>query len=599
MFSFSKRLIYAFSNKISGAVSRRRRDTGIVSEYRLIADFNKPDKSLFEIKAESSHNAYLSNGSFVLELKKENCIIWTEIPHIEFNSSIIEAKIRMDSMGGYSSAGIIFHLTENSYYLALVSGKGYFRIDAVRDNAPKALIAWTEISGSDGTNIHLKIISYGACLIFIVNGKWVGEVIDDSISGGHLGFALASYETEGNGSHAETEIVCKAWLDYFSADTRGKTLEEQYKHWTTDSNINAEGRLRLAETFAVMGKSSKSLEQIKKAWECRDEAVRAVSTSASEVRTKKELILAARMSFNLGSYSEAEKYIDSILEQWPQSVEGKAAHAEKIKILEELKRFKELKEFVLSHSKIIGKKIYYYTTLARCYWELKEYDNSAGAWNTAFRMNSKNGVYAVNAANAFELSGKKEEALALFIEAAKIFLARDNQAELAVMMPKLSVLGAENWEARVLAGKWAFSIEDYSNCITEFTTAEKLRLAVKPTPPADPALFYLWGLAEKVNGKIKTAVGLLGKAVKLAPDYGLFRFKLAEFKLASGIKNFDIVGELKLALKSVDDDMIKEMADSAGNLLLNEGDAKNAKFFFNKANQAAAAGNSGKKKNYI
>ncbi|MCL1955300.1 MAG: hypothetical protein FWF68_07535 [Spirochaetes bacterium] len=594
MFPFSKRLIYAFSNKISGTISRRHRDTGIAPEYKLIADFNKPNKSLFEIKSESSHNAYLSNGSLALELKKTNCIVWTEIPHIEFSNHVIEAKIRLDSIGGYSSTGIIFHITEDSYYLALVSSKGYFRIDAVKDNAPKALIAWTEISGFDGTNIHLKIISYDTSLIFIVNDRWVGEAIDDSVSVGHLGFVLASYEAGSN--QAEAKIVCKTWLDYFSADTRSKTLEEQYKYWTTDLNINAVGRLRLAETFAVMGKFSKALEQIKKTWKCRDEAVRAVSTSASEVRTKKELILAARMSFNLGNYNEAEEYIDSILEQWPQSAEGKTAYAEKIKVLNELNKFKELKEFALSHSKVIGKNINYYTMLARCYWELKEYDNSAKTWNKAFRMNSKNGVYAVNAANALELSGKKEEALALFIEAAKIFLAQNNQAELAVIMPKLSALGGKNWEARVLAGKWAFSIEDYSNCITELAAAEKLRLAVKPKPAADPALFYLWGLSEKVNGKNKTAVSLLEKAVKLAPDYGLFRFKLAELKLTSGIKNFDIVSELKLALKSVDDSLIKEMANHAGNLLLSAGDAKNAKFFFAKANQAVGAKNNGKKK---
>jgi len=592
MLSFSKRLIYAFSNKISGTIFRKRGDT---PEYRLIADFNKPDKSLFEIKSETFHNAYLSDGSLAFELKKSNYIAWTEIPNIEFNGHVIEAKIRMDSMGGYSAAGIIFRLNEDSYYLALVSSKGYFRIDVIKDSAPKALIAWSEVSGFDGTNIHLKIITYGDCIIFIVNGKWVGEAVDDSVSAGRLGFVLASYEAAG-GKQAETETVCKAWLDYFSADTRSITLEEQFKYWTTDSNIYAEGRLRLAETFAVMGKFSKALEQIKKTWKCRDEAIKAVSTSAAEVRTKKELILAARMAFNLGLYDEAEGYIDFILEQWPQSAEGRIAHTEKLKILNELNKFKELKKFALRHSGVIELNIDYYTILARCYWKLKEYDDSAKAWNTAFRMNSENGVYASNAANALELSGNKKEALSLFLEAAKVFLAQDNQAELAAIIPKLSVLGGKNWEARALAGKWAFSIEDYSRCIKEFAAAEKLRLEIRPKPAADPALFYLWGLSEKVMGKNRDAIRLLEKAVKLAPDYGLFRFKLAEIKLAAGVKNTDIVSEMKLALKSIDDNLITETANHAGNLLLNAGDAKNAKYFFDRANKAAGAGNSGKKK---
>jgi tetratricopeptide (TPR) repeat protein len=595
MFSFPRRLIYTLSNKFSGTISRL---SGNTAEYRLIADFNKPNKSLFEIKSETFHNAYLSNGSFAFELKKSNYIGWTEIPNIEFSSYVTEAKIRLDSMGGYSSAGIIFRLNEDSYYLALVSNKGYFRIDLVKDNAPKALIAWSEISDFDGTNIHLKIIAYGDCFIFIINGKWVGEAVDDSVSAGRLGFVLASYETaaKDKSNQAETETVCKAWLDYFSTDTRSITLEEQYKYWTTDFNINAKGRLRLAETFAVMGKFSKALEQIKKTWKCRDEAIRAVSTSAAEVKTKKELILAARMAFSLGQYNEAEEYINLILDQWPQSAEGRIAHTEKLKILNELNKFKELKAFALKHSDTIEMNIDYYTILARCYWKLKEYADSAKAWDTAFRMNGENGVYAANAANALELNGKKKEALVFFIKAAKIFLAQDNQAELAVIMPKLSVLGGRNWEARALAGKWAFSIEDYSRCIKEFTAAEKLRLETVPKPAADPAIFYLWGLSENVMGKNKVAIRLLEKAVKLAPDYGLFRFKLAEIKLTAGVKNTDIVSELKLALKSIDGNLTAEMANHAGNLLLNAGDSKNAKYFFDKANKAAEAEKSGKKK---
>jgi len=164
-------------------------------------------------------------------------------------------------------------------------------------------------------------------------------------------------------------------------------------------------------------------------------------------------------------------------------------------------------------------------------------------------------------------------------------------------MPKLSILGGgKNWEVRILAGKWAFSLEDYNRCIKEFTVAEKLRLETRPRPAADPALFYLWGLSENIMGKTKDAIRLLEKAVKLAPDYGLFRFKLTELKLTAGVKNIDIVSELKLALKSIDDNLTAEMANHAGNLVLNAGDAKNAKFFFDKANKAAEAGNNGKKK---
>ena len=595
MFSLSKRLIYVFSNRI------RRRNSEKFSEKKLIIDFAKIKKSPFDIKSESSYNAYLSNGFFEMGLKKPNCIAWVEIPDREYRNHIVEAKISLDSLGGYASTGLMFRMTDNdSYYIALVSGKGYFRLDVVKDNAPRTLIAWTEVSDFDGINIDLNIVTYGANLIFIVNGKWVGETNDDSINSGRLGFVLASYEaavenTDGN------EYTCKARLDYLAIDTRVKAIEENFKKWNDDLSINAKSRLRLAETYAVMGEASKALDQIDRAWKRREEAIRSVSATYTEVRTKKELLLAARMSFHLGQYGEAEEFIDAIMEQCAEdpsklanSIEGREALGEKIKILNELDKFTELKNFALKHFSIINKDVNFYTMLARCYWELKEYNDSAEAWDKAFKMNSETGenigVYAANAANALELTGKKDEALARFLEAGKIFLQLDNRAELAALIPKLVTLGEKNWEARALAGKCAFSIEDYERCEVEFAAANKLRCALRPRPKADPAHYYLWGLVLNMKGRNSAAIRLLQRAVRLAPDYGLFRFKLAEINLTCGKKDEEYTKiaaeELRLALKLMGGGTDGKMANRAGDLLLSAGDPKSAKYFFEEAKKA-------------
>jgi len=475
----------------------------------------------------------------------------------EFEDHIIEAKIRLETLGSYASAGIIFHIMDkDSYYLALVSNKGYFRLDVVKDGSPKTLIAWTDIPDFDKINFRLKIVTCDEFLIFLVNDKWLGEVSDDSASYGGVGFVMASYETDEEkepqnkqqneqqenddqniDSKTETtanenEYVCKAHLEYISIDSRMKSVEDIFTKLTDDININAEGRLRLAETFAVMGESAKALDQISRAWKRRDEVIRTVSAS-SEVRTKKELLLAARMAFRLGQYSKAEEFINAILDQWPDSAEGKIALSEKIKILNELNKFEELNEFFINHPFKIEKDIDYYTLLAKCRWELKNYADSAEAWDMAFAMKKDNGIYAVNAANALEMAGKEDEALLRYITAGKIFLNQDNVPELAALMQKLSVLGKDNWEAHALAGKWAFSMEDYDKSANEFEISHKLRCALRPRPKADPALYYLWGIVFYIKGKIKTAIRLVKRACSLAPDYELFRKKLEELILIS------------------------------------------------------------------
>ena len=468
-------------------------------------------------------------------LRKPNCIAWIDIPENEYQDQIIEAKFRLDSLGGYAAAGIVFRIMdEDSYYMALVSSKGYFRLDVVKNNSPQTLLAWTEISDFNGININMNIITYGTSLILIVNGKWLGEVNDNSIISGRLGFALASYEESKEWTAESRECVCKAMLDYISVDTQFSVIEDSYKKWTNDSNINAEYRLRLAETFAVMNDPIRAMDQINRAWKRRDEVIRSVSAATSEVRTKKELLLAARMSFRLGQFNEAEEFIDLILDQWPDSPEGKLAYSEKLMIMNELNRFTELKKFAVKYSLKIEKDINYYTVIGRCYWNLKKYKESAEAWDKAVEIDSENGVYLIHAANAHEFANFRKKALRRFINAGKIFLNQDNNAGLVALMPKLSTLGRNNWEARAIIGKWAFSTEDYDKSAEEFSAANELRCALKPRPKADPALFYLWGLVYFIKGKNKAAIRLLEKAVKLAPDYELFSTKLEEIKSAYG-----------------------------------------------------------------
>ena len=592
-----KRLMYALSNKIN-------KHSLNVPERKITIDLSGKNRSPFDIKSESSYNANLSKGSLELRLKRSNYIAWVDIPGQEFQDHVIEAKIRLDSLGGYAAAGIIFHIMNDStYYLALVSSKGYFRIDAVENSSPRPLIAWTEISDFDGNDIDLKIITYGANLIFLVNGKWLGETCDNSAAYGRLGFALASYSINDDEKESEEKYTCVAYLDSFSIDTRIKSIEDCFRKWTDDLNINANERLRFTETLAVMGESSKALEQLNRAWKRRDEAISSVATTYTEVRTRKELLLASRLSFSLGNYSEAEMFIDSLLELGAasaicaDSTEVKLAYTEKIKILNELNRFEELKQFVITHPFKINKDIDFYTLTARCYWELKEYKNSAEAWDKSFELESENGVYAANAANAHELAGNKKGAVARYITAGKIFLNQGNNAELEALIPKLLSLGKRNWEAHILAGKWAFSIEDYDKSNEEFSIAHKLRSNLlsdgkhKPRKKADPAAYYLWALVLHIKEKNKDAITLLEKAVELAPDYGLFRFKLAEIKIKSGIIDTKIAEEFKLAFKHLDNDQldaevsVKDMANYAGKLLQSAGDTKNAKYFFNMANE--------------
>jgi tetratricopeptide (TPR) repeat protein len=440
-------------------------------------------------------------------------------------------------------------------YLALVSGRGYFRLDALKDGSPRLLIGWTEVPGLGAEHINLTIIAFGEHLIFLVDSRWIAEIHDPSVPEGRLGFALANYET---GESARTgpapAYTCQARLDFLSVESRIKKVEEYYRKWNDSALVPAESRFRLAETFAALaapgaarGAAAFALDQITRAWKQREEAARSVTATYTETRTRRELLLAARMSARLGRCDEAEEYLDACLEQGRDNPEGEAALAEKTGLLLRLNKFPELKKLVREQI-VRGKKepkgpipqAELYALLAEAHWNLKEYKPAAQAWEKAFGLDKENGLYAVAIARACVLLGKNDEALSRFLEGGRIFLRQDNYEELGALIPKLLSLGERNWEVRALIGKWAYAVGDYEQAESELALSESVRRKLKPRPRADPAVSYLWAMLLVRAGKHREALSFLAEAVQLAPDYGLFHLKLAEVrKLLAGTQHIN------------------------------------------------------------
>ena len=439
---------------------------------KWIADFSKPEKSCFDIKPEISYNAYLEKNTLFLGLKKKNCMAWLETVNRVYVDQVIEARFRFDNHGGYCAAGIMFRITGQGYYIALVSSKGYFRLDAVNNNIPKTLIGWTETpfpeSGAalNESAVNLGIIASGGNLVFLLNDKWIAEANDPSIPGGHLGFVLVSYN-ENSGFSAETQpsmvgegYVCRSWLKYLSVDARTGAAEAEYGKWNESVNVNAESRFRLAESFAALDNFDAAYNQMLKAWRQREEAARSVTATYTDTRAKEELLFAARMATRLGRYAEADEYVEACL-ALDATGDEPILVAERAKIMCAQNKYEDLALLLQQHIKQAETAPEYadipslYALLGHACWNLKDYNAAAAAWNKAFGLDGNNGLYAANAANAYEQMGKNSKALQYNINAAQCFLRQEDYMELGALVPKLLALGKNSREANALAEKWA------------------------------------------------------------------------------------------------------------------------------------------------
>jgi tetratricopeptide (TPR) repeat protein len=615
MFGFSRVLkkIFFFRNK----KRFKNKTSDEIVEEKWFADFSKPNNVRFDIKSEISYDAYIRQEALFLGLKKANCIAWIEAPQYRYRDQVIEARFRLDSGGAYAAAGIMFRMVDDrTYYSVLISSKNYFRLDVLRNGMPFPLIGWTEVPApvqsipvpqetpapeetaarrgapffkkkaakkeSSGTAappfspgvIALTIIAYGSHILLKINGSWAAEINDSTISAGELCFAAASYEAAvspgGEASQGET-YTAKAFLDFLSVDSRISETAAFYEAWTNHPSIDPLSRFHLAETFTAMDQANAALVQIKKSWE--NQAYQSAS---------KELLLAGRLAFQLELFSEAEEYINACLERDPFGPEGKAAVTEKAKILYTGERFEELKSCCGEALRLRPEPILF-TLLGHAYWNLKEYEEAAAAYDRAFELDGENGLHAKNAANVYEVLGRKEEALDRLLRSGRVFLAAENYGDLGTLVSKLLTLGKDNWEARGLAGKWAFGIEDWTMAEKEFAQAEALRKRLNPKPPNDPALIFLRGLLLIRRNKRREALPLLTEAAALAPDYALFRFKLAEnrFLLSGDFQDPGVTGELEAALALSPDD--GWFCNFAAQLALAKGDLDTAKGYLEKA----------------
>ena len=550
--------------KFRNLLNRHKPEPDEFVEERWVADFSRQKHARFDIKSESSYDANLrknlfsSGSSLVLTLKKNGCIAWVEAPDYRYRDLVISGSVRIDARGGYGAGGMLFRMVDSgTYYSLLISNKGYFRLDAVRNGMPFPLAGWTELplagEGSSGMElgpdkaVDFSVIAYGSHIVILLRGRWAAEINDSSIIDGSICFTAASYEA-GDPAYKVIREVKEAWdlsyatevfLESLTVESRIAEVSAFYETWRDSRDIDPGARLNLAETFFAMAQHNAAMVQLNKSWE-----------TPGHKKSQREFLLAGRLALQLNLMADAESYISKCFEMNVESPEGKTAVTEMAKILCEGKRYGELKDYCSEAVKIKSDDPILWTFQGHAHWNLGEYKKAANAYDRAFELDGENGIIAKNAANAYDILGSKKEALARCLAAGRAFLKGSDYNELGLLVPRLLSLGEAHWEARSLAGKWAFAVEDWKMAETEFARAEELRKGKRPKPHKDAAQAFLEALLLLRSGRRRDALPLLEEAVSLEKDYPLFRFRLAEnlFLLEDNPDDPRMLNELNAAL---------------------------------------------------
>jgi tetratricopeptide (TPR) repeat protein len=512
---------------------------GIISE-KWEADFSRSEHVRFALIDTASHSGFIENKSLVLALKKPNCLAWIENSQYRYSNIVIRADLRIDAFGGYAAAGISFRMVDEvTNYSLLVSSKGFFRIDVIRNKNPLALLGWTEIPGVyvDGKNVHIEIIASGNHFIFLLNNEWTAEIYDDTLPEGTVGFAAASYEAPEK-IDRENPQVAKAYLDFFSVESRELEVEAIYNQWK-DGKRNSQSRFRLAETYFAMGKPDDALSQLHLIWDDKTHS-----------QSDEELLLAAKSSLRLSNLNDAEKFLSAISAS-PETDLYQAANLEKARLLYVSEKYEALKTHTEKLLKNEPDNVTLLTLQGHADWNLKDFSAAAAAYEKASMLDTENGLPAKNAGNAYDILGDEKKAVECYIKAGRCFLNNTNYEDLSSLVPRLLFLAPQNWEVHALAGKLAFGISQWQKAEMEFDKAERLRLQDKKNQPEDPAMVFLRGLILIQKGARQKALSFLKKAIALDDEHSVFHFKLAEtrFMLFNNPDDEEMKNHLALALE--------------------------------------------------
>ncbi|HRU28689.1 MAG TPA: tetratricopeptide repeat protein, partial [Treponema sp.] len=408
-------------------------DTEELKEERWVADFSKPHRARFVEEQGPTYGCTLGKHGLTLILNKGYQLAWVEDPIYRYADLVLEARVELSARGTYGAVGFqIRRADDTSYYSFLLSNKGYFRFDVLFNGTTMPLIGWTEVSelkGADDANDQgkggnsVRIIALGDKFTFIINDKWAGEVVDDTIPAGKLAFAVVSYETGG--------VNITGRLNSLTVDSRLIEVEAVHLRWNRFIKVDEAARFRLAETFLAMNQPLSALVQIKRIWK-----------TAGNPRAQKELLFAARCAMQLSLYDEAEEYLDRCIEADLESEESRNALAEKAKLLYLQSRYADLEEHVKGALEFFSQDPLLYTLLGHAYMNLGRPDLAAEAYDAALELDRENALIAQNAGSAYEKLGDGTTALERYLTAGRLFLNSENYNDLALVIPRILELGS-------------------------------------------------------------------------------------------------------------------------------------------------------------
>ncbi|MGA2763626.1 MAG: tetratricopeptide repeat protein [Spirochaetia bacterium] len=523
---------------------------------RISTSFRWLEKKVLPRSEAPEYSARPEHGSYRLELRKENYFAWeTMLPERQYGDFFLEAELEADPANGHSALGVVLrHVNDENFYFFLVSTRGNYRFDLLFNNHPQHLIEWTPLPEPDGPTRKLSLAAHGSHFSFIVDDEWVGEIDDEVLPAGGIGFAAQTFSGAPGGIFR---------LRRLSMDSRPMEVEREHLRWTYFFPVSPQARVRLARTLFQMGSFSASVVQLRRALKNRE-------------GTAEEHFLLAESYARLSLVPDALAEIDTVIRLEPGHREARLEKPNLLYLSNRLLEARdELRALLADEAISVGPVTW--NMLGNAEYALGNWAKASEAYLRACELQPDMPQFLSNAARSREREGRREEAKDLYLNAARALFAEETFDELSLLLPRLNELDPGNAEVRSLEARMLYR---------EGKTDDAWRIlsGLADEGKADSTASYLLGIILSGKGRRGEALPHLEHAAAAEPSFPLYQFRLAETLHMLG-RDPGPVLDRALEL-SPDDPWTNNLA---GMIILERGDPAGAVALLRKAHEGAPA----------
>lgn len=182
-------------------------DAAIIEVSELTKDWQTVLKERFDSNKKYLWHTYESENELaktILEVK-DGAYICDLTAYDEFYQRVgsrvrtvssfhLSVDVLMKS-GEYAEYGVIFRENEDDFYLFRITDDQYFSVSVILDGEWTKLLDWTKSKAIKSYEVNrLTVMGKRTHFYFFINDQFVGEVEDDNIPYGGIGFYVSLYE---------------------------------------------------------------------------------------------------------------------------------------------------------------------------------------------------------------------------------------------------------------------------------------------------------------------------------------------------------------------------------------------------------------------